>query len=77
MCLQAINDNHNQYSRSAGDIKLVESLAAHYGQLLGRTINPLTEVTITVGASEAIFAIMQSLLNEGDEVVVLEPAFDM
>jgi aspartate/methionine/tyrosine aminotransferase len=45
--------------------------------LLDRTINPLTEVTISVGASEAIFAIMQSLLNEGDEVVVLEPAFDM
>ncbi len=75
--LQAINADHNQYSRSAGDIKLVEALATHYGKLVGRTINPLTEVTISVGASEAIFAIMQSLLNEGDEVIVLEPAFDM
>lgn len=42
-----------------------------------RTIDPLQEVTITVGACEALFATMQALLNEGDEVVVLEPAFDM
>jgi aspartate/methionine/tyrosine aminotransferase len=42
-----------------------------------RTIDPLNEITISVGASEALFAIMQALLDEGDEVVVLEPAFDM
>lgn len=56
---------------------LVEALASHYGKLIKRTIDPLQEVTVTVGASEALFATMQALVNEGDEVVVLEPAFDM
>lgn len=56
---------------------MVEALAKHYGPLVGRTIDPINEVTISVGASEAIFAIMQSMLNEGDEVVTLEPTFDM
>lgn len=55
----------------------MNSIAEHYSPLVGRTINPLTEVTVSVGASEALFAVMQSMLNEGDEVVVLEPTFDM
>eukprot|EP01038_Epipyxis_sp_PR26KG_P005594 gene5594-7722_t len=75
--IDAINGNANQYARSAGDIKLVEALAVHYGKLLNRSINPVTEVTVSVGASEALFAIMQGLLNEGDEVVILEPWFDI
>lgn len=75
--VDAVHANANQYSRSAGDIALCEALATHYGPLVGRTINPLTEVTVSVGASEGIFAIMQSMLNEGDEVVTLEPTFDM
>lgn len=74
---KAVMSNFNQYCRSEGDVKLVETLAKHYSPLVGRTINPLTEVTVTVGATEALFATMQALLNEGDEVVVLEPTFDM
>lgn len=75
--VDAIHANANQYSRSAGDLALCEALAKHYGPLVGREINPATEVTVSVGASEGIFAIMQSMLNEGDEVVTLEPTFDM
>lgn len=75
--IEAINSDANQYSRSAGDVPLVEALAEHYGRLLSRKIDPLTEVTVSVGASEAIFAIMQSMLNDGDEVVTLEPTFDI
>ena len=37
----------------------------------------MTEITVTVGATEAIFVIMQALLSPGDEVVMLEPAFDI
>eukprot|EP01040_Poterioochromonas_malhamensis_P004423 gene4423-4741_t len=75
--IEAINANHNQYCRSAGDLALVESLAQHYGPLVGRSINPLTEVAVGVGASEILFAVMQAMLNDGDEVVVLEPTFDI
>ena len=44
---------------------------------MNRVIDPLNEVTVSVGATEAIYAIMQAMINEGDEVVILEPAFDM
>eukprot|EP01099_Mayorella_cantabrigiensis_P001418 TRINITY_DN1614_c0_g1_i1.p1 TRINITY_DN1614_c0_g1~~TRINITY_DN1614_c0_g1_i1.p1 ORF type:complete len:441 (-),score=74.58 TRINITY_DN1614_c0_g1_i1:156-1412(-) len=75
--IDTINENFNQYCRSAGDVALVEALAKHYGPLVGRTIDPLNEVTIGVGATEVIFAAMQSMLNDGDEVIVLEPSFDI
>lgn len=75
--INAINDDHNQYCRSAGDSVLVDALAKHYEPLMKRSIDPMTEVTVTVGASEAIFAVMQGLINKGDEVVVLEPTFDI
>lgn len=74
---KAVSANFNQYCRSEGDLKLVETLANYYGKQIGRVIDPKTEVTVSVGATEGLFAIMQSFLNEGDEVVVLEPAFDM
>jgi len=74
--IDAINKDHNQYCRSGGEINLVEALAKFYSPLVGREINPLTEITTSVGATEAIFALTQAVINEGDEVIVLEPAFD-
>ena len=67
----------SQYARPAGHLPLVRTLAAFYEPRLGRPIDPLTEVLVTVGASEALCAIMLGLLREGDEVVMLEPAFDI
>jgi aspartate/methionine/tyrosine aminotransferase len=75
--VKAVHANFNQYTRSEGDLSLVETLAKHYSAEIGREINPLTEVTVTVGATEALFAVMQALLDPGDEVVVLEPTFDI
>lgn len=67
----------SQYARSAGHPALVKRLAEFYSPRLNHTINPLTEVLVTVGASEALCAFMLGCLNEGDEVVMLEPAFDI
>ena len=70
----------SQYARSAGHVPLTTRLAEQYRVSLNREsqgINPLTEVLVTVGASEALCAMMLGLLNEGDEVVMLEPAFDI
>jgi len=58
-------------------MELVSRLATVYSAKFGRTLNPLTEITVSVGATEALFALMQSLLNPGDEVVIMEPAFDI
>mmetsp|Transcript_37472 Transcript_37472/g.38159 ORF Transcript_37472/g.38159 Transcript_37472/m.38159 type:complete len:432 (-) Transcript_37472:139-1434(-) len=72
----AVNSNFNQYARSAGEPSLVQAIAKQYSPLFGRDIDPMSEVTISVGATEALYAIMTSYLEPGDEVIVLEPAFD-
>lgn len=73
----ALDGNFNQYTRSGGHLRLVNAIAKHYSPLMGLNLDPLTQITTTVGATEAIFACTQSLLNPGDEVVVFEPAFDI
>ena len=73
---QAIGADLNQYARSAGHPRLVNALAALYSPLFGRTLNPLTEVVVTVGATEGIFATVQALVNPGDEVILIEPFYD-
>jgi len=73
---EALGKSLNQYSRPAGHIPLVNALAKLYTPLLGRAVDPLTELIVTVGASEAIFACVQSLVGPGDEVVMVEPVFD-
>jgi kynurenine---oxoglutarate transaminase / cysteine-S-conjugate beta-lyase / glutamine---phenylpyruvate transaminase len=75
--IRAVEADDNQYARSAGHMPLVEALAKRYSAWLGRTVDPLTEVTVSVGATEALFALTQALLGPGDEAIVLEPSFDI
>lgn len=72
----ALGKKQNQYSRPAGHVPLVNSLAKLFSSSMGRTIDAMNELIITVGASEAIFACVQSLVGPGDEVVMVEPVFD-
>ena len=74
---KAQDDNANQYCRSAGHVPLVQALAKRYTAQLGRPINWETEVCVGVGASETLFAAMQALVEPGDEVVLITPAFDI
>ncbi len=73
---QAIASDLNQYARSAGHPRLVNALAKIYGPLLGRELNPLSEIVVTVGATEGIFATIQALVEPGDEVILIEPFYD-
>lgn len=72
----AIAADLNQYARSAGHPRLVQALAQTYGPLFGRTLDPMTEIVVTVGATEGIFATVQALVNPGDEVILIEPFYD-
>lgn len=73
----AVDGDANQYCRSAGHPPLVRALAQRYSAWLGRAIDWETEVTVGVGATETLFAAMQSLLDPGDEAVLISPAFDI
>jgi aspartate/methionine/tyrosine aminotransferase len=73
---QAIAADLNQYTRSAGHPRLVQALAAVYGPLFDRTLDPLREIVVTVGATEGIFAAIQAIVDPGDEVILIEPFYD-
>lgn len=73
---QAIAADLNQYARSAGHPRLVQALAQVYGPLFHRELDPLTEIVVTVGATEGIFATLQALVEPGDEVILIEPFYD-
>lgn len=66
----------NQYAPMAGELTLRKAIAEKYGKSYGYSPDPETEITITAGASEAIFNAIAALVHEGDEVIILEPAYD-
>jgi aspartate/methionine/tyrosine aminotransferase len=69
-------DGHNQYPRMMGMPALCEAVAAHDQRFYGLQVDPLTEVLVTSGATEALLDCFLGLLEAGDEVVLLEPAYD-
>jgi kynurenine---oxoglutarate transaminase / cysteine-S-conjugate beta-lyase / glutamine---phenylpyruvate transaminase len=69
--------SHHQYTRPAGHPDLVKQLARRYSLHLHRTIDPFSEVAVTVGASQALYLCLQTLIEPGDEVILFEPFFDL
>jgi aspartate/methionine/tyrosine aminotransferase len=67
---------HDQYPPSQGVLALREAIAARYGPLLGRSLDPAGEVTVTCGCTEALAASFLGLIDPGDEVVLIEPFYD-
>ena len=76
LATKALRENKNQYAPSMGILPLREAISHNYKRFYGMTVNPLSEVVVTNGATEAIFCTCLGLLNPGDEVVVLEPFYD-
>ena len=67
---------YNQYAPMQGVQVLRERIAAKAKNLYQADYDPATEITITSGATEALFAAIAATVQPGDEVVLLEPAFD-
>ncbi len=73
---RAIADGHNQYARMAGAPTLVQAVSETIESRHGLSYQPLTEVVVTSGATEAIHVALMALCEPGDEVVMLEPYYD-
>ena len=74
--VQAIQNGLNQYAITWGYAPLREKLAELYTGRLGWAVHPDKHVTVTCGVSEGIITAVQSILNPGDEILILEPAHD-
>lgn len=72
----AMNSGKNQYAPMTGVPRLREQIALKTERLYGRHVNPDTEVTVTSGATEALFAAIAAVVRPGDEVIVLDPCYD-
>ena len=66
----------NQYAPMAGLPELRESIARKIKSIYTVNINPDTEITVTAGGTQALYAAITALVHEGDEVIMFDPAYD-
>ena len=73
---RAIRDDINQYAITWGATRLRNALAAKYQDWYNLPVDPITQVTVTCGATEAMASSLLGIVNPGDEVVVFEPFYE-
>jgi|APGre2960657468_1045069.scaffolds.fasta_scaffold09916_2 aspartate/methionine/tyrosine aminotransferase len=71
-----MQEGHNQYAPFTGTPNLRQEISNYYKSFYSLNYNPESEITVTVGATEAIYLVISALINPGDEVIVLEPFYD-
>ncbi len=71
-----MREGYNQYAPMPGVRSLREALSRKIERLYGRRYDPTTEITITSGATEALFSTLTALVHPGDEVLLIQPAYD-
>ncbi len=72
----AVSAGHNQYAPMEGSMALREAIAAKLRESHGVAVDPLAEITVTCGATEAIYSAIQAVVGPGDEAIVFDPAYD-
>jgi methionine aminotransferase len=73
---EAMQAGHNQYAPMPGLPRLRQEVASLVHAIYGASVDPDTEITITVGATEGLFGVISTFVHPGDEVIVFEPAYD-
>ena len=73
---KAMKDGYNHYAPMPGIIELREEVSNKTNSLYQVVYNPESEITITAGATQAIFTIISAFVHSGDEVIIFEPAYD-
>src|SRR5690625_159588 len=74
---RAMTNGHNQYPPMPGIPKLRNGIAEKISYLYDHAYDINDEITVTSGASEALFASIMAFVNSGDEVVIIEPFYDL
>jgi methionine aminotransferase len=71
-----VSAGKNQYAPMAGAQALNQAIASKINQSYGLTLNPSDHITITAGATQAIFTALGAIVQPGDEIICLDPAYD-
>lgn len=74
--IQTAKENTHQYVPMSGLPDLLEGIATLTLENYQRKVNPATEILVTAGATQGIFTTIQALVKTGQEVVILDPAYD-
>ncbi|MBL0129543.1 MAG: pyridoxal phosphate-dependent aminotransferase [Flavobacteriales bacterium] len=72
----AMKAGHNQYAPMPGLPSLREAIASKVERLYGHAYDPETEVTVAAGGTQAIFTALGAVVHPGDEVIIIDPAYD-
>ena len=73
--IRSLEAGETHYTSNAGTFELRQALAAHLNRLYAVSYDPLREMVITVGVSEALYLAMTALLDPGEEVIIPTPCF--
>jgi methionine transaminase len=73
---RAMASGLNQYAPGIGTAALREQIALKTERLYGHKVSPDSDITVTSGATEALFAAIAAVVRSGDEVIVFDPAYD-
>ena len=71
-----MKSGHNQYAPMTGVPPLRQAIAAKIASLYDADVDPDSEITVTSGATDALFTAIHTVVNPGDEVIVFDPAYD-
>ena len=72
----AMNSGYNQYAPMQGSMDLRQAIAKKFELLYKTSYHPETEITVTSGATQAIFTIISAFIKPNDEVLIFKPAYD-
>ena len=73
---EAMRQGHNQYAPMEGVPELRERIARKVAMSYGGEFDPHSEITVTLGATEAIYSAVQAVVGPGDEAIAFDPAYD-
>ncbi len=73
---QAMKNDQNQYPPMAGIVPLRQKVSEKVENLYGKKYDPIQEITITAGATQAILTVILAVVRPNEEVIVIEPVYD-
>lgn len=71
-----LQEGKNQYCPLAGLPALLDTLSAKIDRMYGMKLNPESQLCVTAGATQALYTAIMAIVHPGDEVIIIEPAYD-